>query len=268
VTDWVPLASLLPVRLAALLLGLPDDNVDQLRFWSDALERAISVQDADELKAAGEDFAPIYDYIRSFFQEKQASSSDDLIATLLRAELDNERLSEDNILMFAVTMLAAGNDTTRSLLSGLVVTLAQHPEELAKVVADRSLLAGTIEECMRWITPARGFVRWVRHDTEIRGTKLRQGQYVYILYAAANRDEEMFEHAETFDVARKENAMQLAFGFGTHVCIGAPLVRLEAKALLSTLLDTFEHFELAGAPSRVQGSALREGWTHAPVIFS
>jgi cytochrome P450 len=267
IIDWVPLASVLPVRSAALLLGLPDDNVNQLRFWSDALERAVGAQSPEALDAAGKDFAPIYDYIRSFLDEKAKNPGDDLLSILMTAELDNDRVSEDNVLMFAVTMLAAGSDTTRSLLSGLVAVLSAFPDQLAKVVADRELVPGAIEECLRWITPARGFVKWVREDTELRGQKLRRGQFLYVLYAAASRDEEIFDHPETFDVTRKANSQHMAFGHGPHVCIGAHLVRLETKILLNELLDRYPRFEVAGEPTRIDDSALRSGWKSVPAVF-
>ncbi len=116
------------------------------------------------------------------------------------------------------------------------------------------------------MTPARAFLRTATRDTEIRGQVVREGQHVYNMYMAANRDEDVFPHPETFDIARPENDLHLAFGIGTHVCIGARLVRLEARILLNALLDRFPRFELAAEPVPVR-HMIRNSWHDMPVVF-
>jgi cytochrome P450 len=119
---------------------------------------------------------------------------------------------------------------------------------------------------MRWVTPARGFLRTATQDTELRGQAIQEGEHLYLMYDAANRDEDVFEKPETFDVTRTENHHQVAFGFGTHVCIGAPLVRMETKVFLEKLVGRFSDWEIAGEPRRTQ-TVLRSGWLELPVVF-
>ena len=265
-TDWIEPASLLPIRVACLLIGLPDLDTAQVRRWSDELEKLGGDLGLDELEAAAREFSTLRDYILEQFEAKRAKPGDDLLSTLLAAELDNERLSEANVVMFATTMLAAGSDTTRSLLAGMPWALANHPDQLERVVSDRSLVPGAVEESLRWVSPARAFFRTATQDTEIRGQEIRAGQRVYLMYMAANRDEDVFSHPETFDISRPENNQHLAFGLGTHVCIAASLVRLEAGILLNELLDRFPRFELAGEPTSVI-HIIRNGWEKMPIVF-
>ena len=266
VTDWMELAGILPVRVGSLLIGLPDADRDQVRHWSDELEKLGGDLTLGELRSAAAEFATLRSYIVGNIEAKRTAPGRDLLSTLLEAELDDRQVSEANVVMFAMTMLAAGSDTTRALLAGLVWALAKHPRELARVAADRSLVPGAVEEALRWVTPARAFLRTATIDTEIRGQVVREGQHVYNMYMAANRDEDVFPNPETFDVGRPENDLHLAFGIGTHVCIGARLVRLEAGMLLNALLDRFSHFELAAEPVPVR-HMIRNSWHDMPVIF-
>ena len=267
VTDWMELAGILPIRVGSLLIGLPDADREQVRHWSDELEKLGGDLTLEELQAAAAEFATLRGYILENLEAKRAAPGPDLLSTLLEAELDDRKVSEANVIMFAMTMMAAGSDTTRALLAGMVWALAKHPDQLARVAADRSLVPGTVEEALRWVTPARAFLRTATRDTEIRGQAVCEGQHVYNIYMAANRDEEVFPHPDTFDVARPENDLHLAFGIGTHVCIGARLVRLEAGILLNALLDRFPRFELAAEPVPVR-HMIRNSWDDMPVIFT
>jgi cytochrome P450 len=206
------------------------------------------------------------DYLLEQFELKRRQPDDGLISHLLNARLDNDKLSDANVMMFTQTMIAAGNDTTRAMLSGIAATLAQFPEERRKLVADPSLVPNALEEVMRWVTPARGFLRTAIEDTEVHGQAIAKGQHLYLMYDAANRDEDVFSHPETFDVARRENRDQLAFGFGTHVCIGAPLVRMETKVFLEKLIARFPDWHLVGDERRSE-TVLRSGWIELPVVF-
>jgi cytochrome P450 len=267
VTDWMELAGILPIRVGSLLIGLPDADRDLVRRWSDELEKLGGDLTFEELQGAAAEFATLRGYIVGNLEAKRAAPGPDLLSTLLEAELDDRKVSEANVIMFAMTMLAAGSDTTRALLAGMVWALAKHPDQLARVVADRSLVSGTVEEALRWVTPARAFLRTATRDTEIRGLAIREGQHVYNMYMAANRDEDVFGNPEIFDVARPENDLHQAFGIGTHVCIGARLVRLETGILLNALLDRFSHFELAAEPVPVR-HMIRNSWHDMPVTFT
>jgi cytochrome P450 len=260
-------AAKLPIHTACAMLGLPTDRTDEIRFWSDELERVGTTElSSDELAIAVANFSGMNDYLVEQFEIKRQHPGDDLISLLLSSELDNEKLSEANVMMFTQTMIAAGNDTTRAMLSGIAATLAEFPDERRKVAADVAIVPNALEEVMRWVTPARGFLRTATEDTSVHDQPVRKGEHVYLMYDAANRDEDVFDHAETFDVARKENVKHMAFGYGTHVCIGAPLVRMETKVFLEKLISRFPDWELAGKPRRTE-TVLRSGWLELPVVF-
>ncbi|MER6176126.1 cytochrome P450 [Streptosporangium sp. NPDC001681] len=265
VVDWVPLAARMPILVMLDLLGLPATDVDDVRRWSDGMERLSYPLRPGELQEVYAQFAPLGDYLREQMRRKRAHPGDDLTSLLVAPRDGGTVVTEANVVTFLQTVLGAGNDTTRSLLSGMVVELARRPDQLAALRADPGLVDRAVEEALRWITPARGFVRTVVRPTEIRGVALRPGQRVYLAYDSANRDEEVFADPDVFDVTvpRRQHA---SFGFGTHVCIGAAYARKEAAALLSALLRRFTTFELAGEPERVV-AVLREGYLGAPVVF-
>ena len=265
--DWVEtVAAKLPVFTACTMLGLPHDNSEQVRFWSDELERLASPLSPDELNDAINNFSGMVPYIEEHIERKRREPGDDMISVLLAAQIDGAPLSAANLMMFTQTMIAAGNDTTRALMSGLVATLAEHPGERMKLVADPSLVPAAIEETMRWVTPARGFIRTVIGDAVIRGIAITPGEHVYLAYDAANRDDEAFPNADIFDITAQRPNTQIAFGYGTHVCIGAPIVRMEARALLERLIRRFPEWQIAGDVVRTP-TVLRSGWITLPVRF-
>ena len=171
-----------------------------------------------------------------------------------------------NILMLATAVLVAGNQTTRDLLAGTIWALTRHPGQMRTLAADPALAKQTVEEVLRWITPAPGFMRNATQDIELRGQTIKQGQYVYLLYFAANRDEECWADPEKFDIIRPLEPGVLSFGFGEHACIGAAVARLEARVFLEEMLARFSGVSLAGEAKRVD-SPLQYGWHELPVTF-
>jgi cytochrome P450 len=265
--DWMEkVAAILPIRASSLLIGLPEADTDQVRHWSDELEKLGGDLTLEELQAAAAQFQSLQEYIIENAELKRVEPGNDLLSSLLTAELDNDKVSMPNVVMFAMTMLAAGSDTTRALLAGIIWALAEHPDQMAKLVADRSLIAGTIEESMRWVTPARAFLRTAMQDTEIDGVPIKAGQHVYLMYMSGNRDEDVFAEPEHFDISRAEAGQQLGFGSGAHVCAGSRLVRTEATILLEELLDRFSRVELLKEPSPVV-HVIRNSWSDMEVVF-
>jgi cytochrome P450 len=260
---------LLPIHTACALLGLPGDNVEDILRWSDELERMASTELADE--EFGETSTGFYeavtDYLREQFDRKRADPGQDLLSTLLRAEAGDTRLSPANSMMFAILSIAAGNDTTRALLSWIVALLAEHPEQRAALDADPALVPAAVEEVLRFATPGgRGFLRTATRDSTVAGHPVHRDEQVYLLYDAANRDPSVYPDPATFDVRRSGPSPHLAFGFGAHGCLGAPLARLEARVLLERLLARFPSWELAGPGERVR-TVLRSGWVSLPAVF-
>jgi cytochrome P450 len=267
VVDWITYASRVPISAATRLIGLPHTDLDRVQFWSDELEKLGGDLSFEELRAAADEFKSLQNFIlESIEAKRQQPGDEDLLSVLLDAELDNDKVSQANVVMFAMTMLAAGSDTTRALLSGLVHHLAQHPDQWELLRRDRSRIPLAIEETLRYVTPARAFVRTATEDIEISGQTIRAGQHAYLLYMAANRDDTVFPHADQYDITREESVKHLAFGAGAHVCAGSRLVRLQAPIVLDALLDRFSRIELAGASTPVV-HVIRNGWSSMPVRF-
>ena len=260
------IAAVLPIRVAEALIGLPSGYDADIRRWSDALESLKLIHGAENIRAAIRQFSEMRDFFRAQFVIKRANPGEDLISTLLASQLDGKPISEESLLTYCSTFLAAGSDTTRSLLAGMALALAEHPDQLEKLKANPDLLDGAIEESLRWVTPARGFLRTALQDTQVRGVDIKAGQRVYLLYDAGNRDAEVFADPWTYDIERPNASAHLAFGYGPHLCIAAHLARLEARELYGALLDSFDRIEVAGEIIEIR-QLLRNGWVHLPLSF-
>ncbi len=261
------IAAVLPIRVAVELIGLPSGYDADIRRWSDALESLKLIHGAENIRAAIRQFSEMDDFFRAQFAIKRANPGEDLISTLLASQLDGKPISEPSLLIYCATFLAAGSDTTRSLLAGIALALAEHPDQLQKLKANPDLLDGAIEESLRWITPARGFLRTALKDVQIRGVDIKAGQRVYLLYDAGNRDAEVFADPWTYDIERPNANAHIGFGYGPHLCIAAHLARLEARELYSALLDRFDRIEVKGEVIEIR-QLLRNGWVHLPLSFS
>jgi cytochrome P450 len=169
--------------------------------------------------------------------------------------------------MFLIQLLVAGNETTRNLTSGGLAALAERPDQWAQLRADRALVPGAVEELLRWTTPVISFMRTATQPVEVRGQPIAEGDPVLLLYAAANRDGDVFgPDADQLRIDRHPNP-HVSFGFGPHFCLGAALARLEAKAVLNELLDRFETVSLAGPVERTASSVIA-GVRRAELLFT
>ncbi len=238
----------LPVLAIAELLGIPDADRSDFRRWSDA---AIAATDgmndlsAEDITAMGELGA----FLHAHAEARAADPGDDLVSALVGAEVQGRPMTPGEIVMFSLTLLVAGNETTRHLLSGSLIALAQHPEQRAALAADPSGLPGAVEECLRWVTPIHQFARTVVADTTIGECPVAADDYVVMLYASGNRDEDAFgPTADRFDVTRPASPPNLGFGFGEHLCLGAALARLEARIVFEQLLARFPAYRVDADP--------------------
>jgi cytochrome P450 len=253
----------LPILVIGEMLGVPADDRADFRRWSDSVIEAAEKNEADLLRNIGEFFA----YLQVRIDERRKKPADDLISVLIQAEVDGDRLGEGDILLFCQTLLVAGNETTRNLISGGALALLDHPDQKQKLIDDPSLIASAVEEMLRWVTPVKSFARTAVKDCEIRGERIAAGDYLVMLYASGNRDEEVWgPTAGQFDVTRGADLSHLAFGFGQHMCLGANLARLEARVLFEELLARRPTFELAGEVQRLR-STLINGVVRMPVVF-
>jgi cytochrome P450 len=208
----------------------------------------------------------MWEYLIGLAADRRANPIDDVASQLATATIEGEALSEAELAMFLIQLLVAGNETTRNLISGGLVALAENPEQLEIIKADRSAIPLAVEELLRWTAPVISFMRTATTDTTLHGQAIAKDDPVLMIYAAANRDPEVFgPTAEQLDVTRDPNP-HLSLGFGTHFCLGAPLARLEAKIILEEILDRFTSIELAGSVSRSPSSIIA-GTTEAHLRF-
>jgi cytochrome P450 len=260
------IADQLPIMISTRLLGIAVQDIELVKKWSDALEDMNSVDSMEEIEAAKATFAGMNAVFEEEFARQRVTPGSGLVADMLQASLDGAPVAEANILAYATTVLAAGSDTTRALLTGTMLAFADFPDQMRRLKEDRSRINLGIEEALRWVTPARSFVRTALQDTEIRGQKIKAGQRIFLLYAAGNFDEEAFTDPHTFDVGRANATQHVAFGFGPHMCIGAQLVRTEMRIFLRQLLDRFSSVRKVSEPTPVV-HVLRHSWFNAPLVF-
>jgi cytochrome P450 len=232
----------LPITVIAELLGVPAADQDRFRRWSDAIITPVLTDEA--LEGFFAEMGAFVEYLTAFFAERRASPTDDLVSALLRARDEGDALSEDEVFGTVVLLIVAGHETTVGLIGNAVLNLLEHPAELARVREDPSLLPGAIEEVLRREGPVeRTLNRWATTDVELGGQTIRRGELVIAIVNAADRDPERFAEPDRLDVGRIDTR-HLAFGRGSHYCLGAPLARLEAEIALATLLRRLPNLRL------------------------
>jgi cytochrome P450 len=252
-----------PLYIISALLGIPDEDWHRLFQWSEAVIPGATDWPEDKRAALQ---AEMHETLLLRTVARRADPRDDLISVLAQVEIEGRRLSDDELAMFLIQLLVAGNETTRNLVSGGLVALAERPADWERLRRDRALVPTAVEEMLRWTTPVISFMRTATRNTELGGQPIREGDPVLMLYASANRDDRQFgPTADRFDVARNPN-QHVAFGFGTHFCIGATLARIEARVLLEELLDRFETVAVAGDVQRSHSSVIA-GVKRAPLVF-
>ena len=254
----------LPMFVIAELLGVPKSDHADFRRWSDAMIEAGSGGPTPESLAT---VTELFAYFVAKAAECRRRPREDVLSQLALAKAGGQGLSDPELGIFCMTLLVAGNETTRNLISGGMRALLEHPREWRKLCADPALVPNAVEEMLRFVTPVQHFVRRVQQETELSGRRLAAGEYVALFYGSANRDEAVFgPDADAFGVARPDARKHLAFGFGEHLCLGASLARLEAQVMFEELIARGPGFALAGEPRRLP-SILINGIGAMPVVF-
>jgi cytochrome P450 len=255
----------LPVIVIAELLGIPIERRADFKRWSDAMIGGLDAggDQSHRGTAAMEMFA----YFNDVIAERRTAPGDDLISLLVGGA---EPLSNQELLMFCMLLLVAGNETTTNLISNGAMALFDRPDAVARLRDEPALLPGAIEEALRYDAPVQSLMRRVVQEVEVGGRTLRPGATVVVLYGAANRDERHYERAEDFVVDRYAGVRGVAdhvgFGAGIHYCVGAPLARLEARVAAEELFRRTRGMRPAGAGRRTS-SLLVRGMTSLPVTF-
>jgi cytochrome P450 len=265
-----------PIRVLARIMGLPADD---LPLFIDLGDRLIANTDPDVTDVVwGRDDTDAYrrfpfrspygkqlwDLGREIVRDRLTAPGDDLLSTLLRAEVDGERLSETDLDNFFSIMVVAGNETTRIAIAQGVLAFCEHPEEWERLRADPGLLDSATEELLRWTCPTHFMRRTATADIQLGGATIRAGDKVVLWYLSGNRDQNEFADPDRFDIARSPNR-HLSFGRGgPHLCLGAHLARLEIRVVLDALAKRVAAFELAGTPRRIR-SNFTNGLRQLPV---
>jgi len=268
-------ATLLPSQVVGELMGLPPEDWDQIQAWA---EQNTSGQDPDIVGEQASDDASAYEtggnanmqmamYAMQFAAQRRTEEPrDDLTSLILAGNFGDGPMSDLDFGIFFVQLVTAGNDTTKTMLSAGLLALLEHPEQLAEVRDDHSLLPGAVEEILRYENPLHYFRRTATADSVLHGTEIRSGDKVLMYYTSANRDESVFTDPHRFDIHRSPNP-HLSFGIGEHFCLGAHLARLEGRVFFEEVLSTFSSIELTGEPVRVR-SNLNNGYKRMPVRLS
>ena len=257
-------AGRLPMDVISELVGVPHQDREHLRALADTvMHREDGVTDVPRsaLAAAME----LLVYYADMVKQRRRAPHDDLTSALLEAEIDGDRLGDDEIMAFLFLMVVAGNETTTKLLGNAMYWGAVNPDQLAGVYADHSRVPLWVEETLRYDTSSQILARVVVEDIEFHGTTLHEGDTLLLLPGSAHRDERVFDSPDEFRVGRDIGSKLLSFGSGTHVCLGAHLARMEARVALTELFERIRSYEVdTAAAVRVHSSNVR-GFAHLPI---
>ena len=252
----------LPLLVIAELVGVPESDLGDFRTWSDAMIEAASDFTDESIALAAE----LFGYIDGIVQDRHQAPRDDLVSVLTHGTVDGEAVSDLDINMFVMSLLVAGNETTRTLISNSLAVLAEHPDQRARLAADPESIPVAVEELLRWEAPIMNFCRTATRDTSLSDVAIAAGDYVLLLYQSANRDEAVFgPTADELDLTRSPNP-HVSFGYGEHYCLGAGLARLEARVLFEELLARGPDYQVAGPLERLPSKLVR-GVAHLPIVL-
>jgi len=258
----------IPVTIIARMLGVPAKDQHRFHSWSKAAIASTSSRWG--IIVALPQAHAFLRYVQKLVKAKRAVPGDDLAAALVRAEEAGDRLSEDELVAMIFLLLVAGHETTVNLIGNGVLTLLENPDQMHRLMDNAALIKPAVEELLRYNGPLETATeRYTRTEVTVANVTIPRGELVFAVLASANRDEQQFERADMLDLGREPNA-HVAFGFGIHYCLGAPLARLEGQIAIATLLRGFQNLKLA-VPIKLlrwrRGLVLR-GLEHLPIVCS
>ena len=257
----------LPLQVIAELLGVPQEDRHRMFEWSNRMVGNEDPEYQDQTELALTSAMELYAYASELFAKKRIDPHADLMSALTTVEIEGERLSDMELELFFLLLTVAGNETTRNLMSGAMHAFFQNPEQWQRLLDDRSLLPSAVDEMLRFVTPVMNFRRTAMVDAELSGTTIAAGDKVVFFHASANRDEDVFNNPNTFDVGRDPNPHIAFGGGGPHFCLGTNLARMEIRVMFEHLLDRMPDIRQDGEVQRLQSQFIN-GVKHIPVAFS
>jgi cholest-4-en-3-one 26-monooxygenase len=264
------IAAPLPMAVIGDMLGVLPDERDKLLEWSDNLVCGLSSHvDEATIQMLMDTFAAYTAFTMEVIADRRANPRDDLFSVLVNSEVEGQRMSDDEIVFETLLILIGGDETTRHTLSGGTEQLLRHRDQWDRLVASPDeLLPGAIEEMLRWSSPVKNMCRTLTQDTTFHGTELRSGEKIMLMFESANFDEAAFDAPEQFRIDRNPNS-HLAFGFGTHFCMGNQLARLELKIMMTKVLSRLPDLRLADPDQLpLRPANFVSGLESMPVVFT
>jgi hypothetical protein len=263
------LADPVPVKVIGDLLGVPPADNPMLKRWSDHFAAFLDGSSltpetaAQAIQSIGEFMV----YFRRLTLSRRGASHGDLLQALVDAEVEGDRLSEDELLANCVLLLAAGHETTTNLIANGLLTLLEHPEQLGMLREEPTLIQGAVNELLRYESPVQNTERRVLEDLDLGGARIAADQFVLIVLGAANRDPRTFVNPDILDI-RRPGPAHLAFGYGHHFCLGAALARLEGQIAIGSVVRRFPNMRLESAEPRWKRSMLFRTLECLPVTLA
>jgi cholest-4-en-3-one 26-monooxygenase len=262
------IAGQVPVQMICEMIGLEPEIWPRMFEISNQLIGSRDDPDYQEAAGSGESAAmEVYMLCDAVAADRRVNPRDDIMTALVQAEIDGETLTDPELNLFFITLIVAGNETTRNLINHSMLALIEHPDQAQRLRDDPSLWDSAVEEMLRWGSSIHNFRRTATRDVELRGVPIAEGDKVVMYYASANRDEDVFEDPHTFDVGRTPNDHVTFGGGGVHFCLGASLARAEIKATMRQVVDRLPDLELAGEPNRLHSDFVN-GIKTMPVRFT
>ncbi|GAB6430914.1 cytochrome P450 [Bacillus luti] len=257
----------LPIIVISEMLGIPKEDQAKFRVWSHAV--IASPETPEEIKETERQLAEFITYLQYLVDVKRQNPKDDLVSALILAESEGQKLSVPELYSMIMLLIVAGHETTVNLITNTVLALLENPEQLQLLKNNPNLIDSAIEEGLRYYSPVEvTTARWAAEPFQIHEQIIQKGDMVIISLASANRDETVFENPEVFDINR-ENNRHIAFGHGSHFCLGAPLARLEAKIAITTLFNQMPELHIKGNREELkwQGNYLMRSLEELPLTF-
>ncbi len=254
----------LPVAVISNMMGIPGERAEDFKRWSDALTGTLAGTSIEDRQS---DILEMGAFFASLIPERRENPGQDLVSAIVNAEIDGDRLADQDIIGFCILLLIAGNETTTNLLGNFLNVLVDKPDIYQRLVDEPKLVEAGIEEALRFDSPVQFLMRLATNDSELHGQQIKTGDIIQVVMGSANRDPRSYDQPDEFDLERNK-IHHHSFGFGIHTCIGAPLARLEARMAMRALISRFSSISRAEGENERVSSHLLRGFHHLWLEFT